>query len=119
MAITFALNPTFGTDHSLNNLAAKRFKMVTGEFTYATSASCSALTVTTAMVGLNDIRGFFAMPKGNAMSWLFDPATDTIRPNIGFIASVTTTAVQYFTCTASFVVAVEIASVPFICIGFE
>ena len=119
MALAFELNPTFGTDHSLNNLAAKRFKLVTGQFTYASSASSTALTVTAALVGINDIRGFMAMPKGNAMSWLFDPATDTIRPNVGFMASVTTDAVQYFTCTASLVVANDIASVPFMCWGFE
>jgi hypothetical protein len=115
-ALSFELTPTFGTDFSLNNLAAKRFKIVNGYFNYD-AASSSALTVTTAMVGLNDIRGFVAASKGTVI-WTFDPATDQIRPMAGFIASLTTTVAQYFAVTASMAVA-SITSVPFLCWGFE
>jgi hypothetical protein len=114
--LTFNLDPTVGTDPSINNLAAKRFKLVSGYFTYD-AASSSALTVTTAMVGLNDIRGFIASPKDDVF-WTFDPGTDQVRPYSGFIASVTTTAVQYFSSTASIAVS-SITSVPFLCWGYE
>jgi len=127
-ALTFNLNPTFGTDFSLNNLAAKRFKLVVGEFTYD-AASSSAMTVTTAMVGLNDIRGFIATPKGNVF-WQFNPANDTLQPVTGVYASISGVGASSSTSltmdatlaslvpTSSFSVA-SITSVPFLCWGFE
>ena len=121
-ALNFSLNPTFGTDFSLHNLAAKRFKIVVGEFGYD-AASSSALTVTTAMVGLNDIRGFIASPKGNTF-WQFNPSNDTLQPCIGGRCSVTISATGVFTGmvdfnpTASIAVG-SITSVPFLCWGFE
>ena len=119
-ALTFTLGSggSFGSgeDFSLSNLAAKRFKLVFGEFAYD-AASCSALTVTTAMVGLNDIRGFVASPKGNVF-WMFDPSADTVQPIPGIVSSVSATCKDTFNPTASWSVA-SITSVPFLCWGFE
>jgi len=115
-ALSFDLDPTVGTDPSINNLAAKRFKLVSGTFNYD-AASSSALTVTTAMVGLNDIRGFFACNTANVI-WQYSASTDILTPMAGFIASLTTTVVQYFKPSASMAIA-SITSVPFLCWGYE
>jgi len=116
-ALSFNLDPNMGTDFSVKNLAAKRFKFVHGYFDYD-AASSSALTVTTAMVGLNDIRGFYAAPKDGVFMWQFSPSTDILTPVAGFMASVTANSVQYFVNTASAAIA-SITSVPFLCWGYE
>ena len=112
--LTFTLEPNFYGDFSVNNLASRNLQIVNGYFTYD-SASSSALTVTTAMTGLNKIQGFIAAPKGNVF-WDFNPATAVVRPVAGVFSSATGAA--YLTASASFDVA-SITSIPFLCWGFR
>lgn len=112
--LSFNLEPTFYGDFSVNNLSSRNLQIAHGYFTYD-AASSSALTVTTAMTGLNQIKGFIASPKGNVF-WDFNPATAVLRPIAGVFSSVTGAA--YLTASASFDVA-SITSVPFLCWGFR
>lgn len=113
-ALNFDLEPRFYGDFSVNNLASRNFCIVSGYFSYD-AASSSALTVTTALVGLTDIIGFVAASKGGVM-WSFSPSTDTLQPVAGCYYSAT--GVCYFTSTASLDVA-SITSIPFLCWGYK
>lgn len=113
-ALTFTLEPRFYGEFTVDNLSSRQLCIVNGVFTYD-AASSSALTVTVAMVGLNDIKGFIASPKGNVF-WDYSPATATLRPVAGVFSSATGAA--YLTASASFDVA-SITSIPFLCWGFR
>jgi len=115
-ALTFTLEPTFYGDFTPANLQARSLQLVHGYFTYD-AASSSALTVTAAMVGLNDIKGFIAAPKGGAF-WQFDPGTETVQPLGGAILQVTGTGVATFSSSATIDIA-SITSIPFLCWGFR
>ncbi len=113
-ALTFTLEPRFYGDFQVNNLAARQLQLVHGYFDYD-AASSSALTVTTALVGLNTLLGFVASSKGGVM-WSFSPATALLQPVAGCYYSAT--GVCYFTATASLDVA-SITSIPFLCWGYR
>lgn len=115
-ALTFTLEPMLYGDFTINNLASRKFAIVNGYFTYD-AASCSALTITVAMTGLTDIRGFIAAPKGNVF-WQFDPSTETVQPIPSAYASISGTCYAVFNATASNDVA-SITSVPFLAWGFQ
>lgn len=123
MALNFQLEPTPHTDFKLSNLVAKSFRLVHGYFTYDSSASASALTVTAAMVGLNALKGFIATPVGSSISgnqvimFTWSPSTNMLAP-IGAVQTSITADIGAVIATASFVVAASITSIPFLAWGY-
>jgi hypothetical protein len=112
----FRLESRFYGDFTMDNLNSRQLCIVNGDFDYD-AASSSALTVTAALVGLNDIKGFIAAPKGGVF-WQFNPANDTVQPVGAAILQVTGTGVATFSSSATIDIA-SITSIPFLCWGFR
>lgn len=113
--LTFTRSTMADGDFTFNNLGAKKFAIVHGYFDYA-EASASALTVTMAMTGLVDMKGFIACPKDECI-WQFSPTDNTVQPLKYAYQGVTGTALVTFLPTASTLATAT--SVPFLAWGWK
>lgn len=113
--LTFTRSTMADGDFTLNNLEAKKFAVVHGYFDYA-EASSSALTVTTAMIGLVSIKGFIACPKDECI-WQFTPSNNTLQPIKYAYQGVTGTSLATLLPTASCMATAT--SVPFLAWGWK